>query len=87
MKIKMSGGRHVGKRRGFVKEQDQTCTLPEVRRRGASEADAPGLGEELIWEGRAMTRWRARHVTTPRAIDRMVFSDDPPSIAAASKGR
>ena len=87
MKIEMSGGRRVGNRRGFVKEQDQTCTLPEVRRRGAGEADAPGLGKELIWEGRAMTRSRARHVTTPRAIGRMVFSDDPLSVVAASKGR
>jgi hypothetical protein len=87
MKIKMSGGRHVGKRGGFVKEQDQTGTLPEVRRRSASKADAPGLGEELIGEGRAMTRWRARHETTPRAIGRMAFSDDPPRVAADSKDR
>jgi hypothetical protein len=87
MEIELNGGRHVGKRGGFVEEQDQTCTSPEVRRRGASEADAPGLGEELIREGRAMMRWGARQMTAPRANGRIVFSDDPPIIAAASEGR
>src|SRR5258708_1108106 len=36
MKIETSGGSHVGKRGGFVKEQDQACTLPEESRGGAS---------------------------------------------------
>src|SRR3954454_1396203 len=30
MKIKTSRGSHVGKRGGFVKEQDQACALAEV---------------------------------------------------------
>jgi hypothetical protein len=54
MEIKTSSGSHVGKRGGFVEEQDQACTLPEVRGCGASVKEASGLGEELIGEGRAM---------------------------------
>ena len=80
MKIETSSGRHVGERGDVVQEQDQACTLPEVRRRGASVDEASGLGEELVREGRAMKRRRARHETTPRAIGRRVFSDDTPSI-------
>jgi hypothetical protein len=80
MKIETSSGCHVGKRGGFVKEQDQACALPEVRRCGASVEEASGLGEELLREGRAMDWRRARHENTPRAIGRMVFSDDTPSI-------
>jgi len=80
MKIKPSRGRHVGKRGGFVKEQDQACTLPEVRRCGARVEEASGLGEELIREGRAMKWRRARHETIPGAVGEMVFSDDTPSI-------
>jgi hypothetical protein len=80
MKIKTSSGRHVGERGEFVEEQDQACTLPEVRRCGARVEEASSLGEELIREGGAMKRRRARHETTPRAIGRRVFSDDTPSI-------
>jgi hypothetical protein len=80
MEIKTSRGGHVGKRGEFVKEQDQACTLAEVRRCGASVEEASGLGEELVREGRAMKGGRARHETTPRAIGQMVFSDDTPSI-------
>jgi hypothetical protein len=75
MKIKASRGRHVGKRGEFVKKQDQTCTLPEVRRCGASVEEASGLGEELIWEGRAIKWRRARHETTPRGIGEMVLGE------------
>jgi hypothetical protein len=80
MKINTSRGSHVGERGGFVEEQDQACTLPEVRRRGPSVEEASSLGEELIGEGRAMKRRGARHETTPRAIGRRAFSDDTPSI-------
>src|SRR3954471_9954146 len=80
MKIKPSRGCHVGKRGGFVKEQDQACTLPEVRRCGARVEEASGLGEGLIREGRAMKWRRARHETIPGAVGEMVFSDDTPSI-------
>ena len=80
MKIKTSRGGHVGERGGFVEEQDQACTLPEVRRCGARVEEASGLGEELIREGRAMKWGRAGHETTPRAIGQKVFSDDTPSI-------
>src|SRR4051812_35611936 len=80
MKVKTSRGGHVGERGGFVEEQDQACTLPEVRRCGARVEEASRLGEELIREGRAMKRRRARHETTPGAIGRRVFSDDTPSI-------
>ena len=80
MKIETSSGSHVGESWGFVEEQDQACTLPEVRRRGSSVEEASSLGEELLREGRAMKRRRARHETTPRAIGRRVFNDDIPSI-------
>jgi hypothetical protein len=80
MKIETSRGRHVAERRGFVEEQGQACTLPEVRRRGSSVEEASSLGEELVREGRVMKRRRARHETPPRAIGRSVFSDDTPSI-------
>jgi hypothetical protein len=80
MKIKASGGCHVGDHGGFVKEQDQAGALPEVRRCGASVEEASGLGEELIREARAMKGRRARHETTPGAIGRMVSSDDTPRI-------
>jgi hypothetical protein len=80
MKIETSSGSHVGERGEFVEEQDQACTLPEVRRRGSSAEEASSLGEELIREGRAMKRRWAGHETTPRAIGRRVFSDDTPSI-------
>src|SRR4051812_19262861 len=76
----MSGGSHVGERGGFVKEQDQAGTLPEVRCCGASVEEASGFGEELLREGRARKGGRAGHETTPGAIDGMVFRDDPPSI-------
>src|SRR3954462_5290901 len=45
MKVKASSGCHVGERGEFVKEQDQACTLPEVRRCGASAEEASSLGE------------------------------------------
>jgi hypothetical protein len=81
MEIKTSRGFHVGKCGGFVKEQDQACTLPEVRCRGTSAEETAGLGEELIGKGWAM-KWRwAGHETTPGAISGMVFSDDIPSIS------
>jgi hypothetical protein len=78
MKIKTSRGGHVGERGEFVKEQDQACTLAEVRCRGSSVEEASCFGEELIREGRAMKWQRAGHETTPRAIGWMVFSDDTP---------
>jgi hypothetical protein len=87
MEIETSGGSHVGESGEFVKEQDQACSLAEVRRGRASVEEASGLGEELIREDGAMKWRRARHETTPRAIGHKVFSNDAPSIAAASKGR
>jgi len=87
MKIETSSGCHVGKGGGFVKEQDQACTLPEVSRGGASLEEASGLGEELNREGRAMKWRRARHETTPKTCGQRVFSDETPSIAAASTSR
>ena len=63
-----------------MKEQDQVCTLPEVRRRGSSVEEASCFGEELIREGGAMKWGRARHETSPGAIGQKVFSDDTPSI-------
>jgi hypothetical protein len=80
MKSETSRGSHVGERWEVVEEQDQACPLPEVRRCGSSVEEASSLGEELLREGGAMKRRRARHETTPRAIGRRVFSDDPPSI-------
>jgi hypothetical protein len=80
MKIKPSCGCYVGKRGGFVKEQDQARTLPEVRRCGARVEEASGLGEKLIREDRAMKWRRARHETIPGAVGQMIFSDDTPSI-------
>jgi hypothetical protein len=80
MEIKTSSGGHVGNRREFVKEQDQACALPEVRRSGASLEETSGLGEELIREGRAMKWRRAWHEMTPRAIGRVVVGEDTPSI-------
>jgi hypothetical protein len=65
MQVKTSGGGHIGKRRGFVEEQDQLGALPEVRRRRASAEEAQRLSEKLIREARAMKRRRARHETTP----------------------
>ena len=80
MEIETSGGSHVGNCGRFVKEQDQACTLPEVRRRGSSVEEASCFGEELIREGRAIKWGRARHETSPGAIGQKVFSDDTPSI-------
>jgi hypothetical protein len=65
MQVESSGGGRIGKRRGFLEEQDQVGALPEVRRRRASAEEAPGLSEELIREARAMKRRRAGHETTP----------------------
>jgi hypothetical protein len=87
MEIQASGGGRIGKGRGFVEEQDQARALPEVRRRGASANESPGLGQELIGEVRVMEGRRARHETTPGAIGGMVFSDEAPSIAATSESR
>src|SRR3954465_6984175 len=47
MEVETSGGSHVGERWGFVEEQDQSCTLPQMRRRGSSVEEASSLGEEL----------------------------------------
>jgi hypothetical protein len=80
MKVEMSRGSHVGEGGRFVKEQDQAGTLPEVRRCGAGVEETPCFGEELIREGRAMKWGRTGHETTPRAIDGLVFGDNPPSI-------
>jgi hypothetical protein len=85
MEIQASGGGRIGEGRGFVKEHDQACALPEVRRRGASEDESPGLGEELIGEVGAMEGRRARHETTPGAIGAVFFSDEALSIAVASE--
>ena len=63
-----------------MKEQDQACTLPEVRCCGSSVDEASCFGEEPIREGRAMKWERAGHETTPRAIGQKVFRDDTPSI-------
>ena len=87
MEIQASGGGRMGEGGGFAKEQDQARALPEVRRRGASEDESPGLGEELIGEVRVMEGRRARHETTPGAIGAVFFSDEAPSIAAASEDR
>jgi hypothetical protein len=87
VEIEPSGGGRMGEGGGFVKEQDQARALPEVRRRGASEDESPGLGEELIGEVRMMEGRRAWHETTPGAIDAVFFSDEAPNIAAASKNR
>jgi hypothetical protein len=65
MQVEAIGGGHMGKRRGFVEEQDQVGALPEVRRRRASAEEAPGLSKEIIREARAMKRRWARHETTP----------------------
>jgi hypothetical protein len=86
MQVEASGGGHIGKRRGFVEEQDQVGALSEVRRGRAGAEEVSGLGEELIREGRAMKRWRARHETTPRGMGRMGLSDGIPSIVAALEG-
>jgi hypothetical protein len=80
MEIETSGGSHVGERGEFVKEQDQACSLAEVRCGCASVEEPSGLGEELIREGRAIEWQRTRHEMTPRATGRMVFSDDTPII-------
>ena len=87
MEIEMSGGCRVGKGGGFVKEPDQASALPEVRRGGASDEEAPGLDEELLREVRAMERRRARHGTTPGAIGQLAFSDDTLSIVVISESR
>jgi hypothetical protein len=87
MKLETSSGGHVGNQGGFVKKQDQTRALTEVRRCGAGLDEASGLGEKLLREGRAM-KWRgARHEATPRLIGQRVFREDTPSILAASEGR
>lgn len=87
MEIEANGGGRIGQVGGFVKEQDQARALPEVRRRGAGEDESPGLGEELLGEVRVMEGRRARHETTPGAIDAVLFSDEAPSIAATSENR
>jgi hypothetical protein len=87
MEIEMSGGGPVGEGGGFVEEQDQTGALPEVRRGGASAAEAAGLGEEFLGEGRAMQGRGSGHGVTPSGIGQMVLSGDTPSIRAASGGR
>ena len=87
MEIKAGYGCRVGKGGVFVKEQDQVRALSEMRRRGASEKEPPGLGEELSREARVIKRRRARHETTPNTCGQRVFSDESPSIAAASTSR
>jgi len=87
VEIEVSGGGRIGEGGGFVKEQDQARALPQVRRRGASEDESPGLGEELIGEVRVREGRRARHETAPGAIDAVFFSDEAPSIALASENR
>ena len=87
MEIETSGGSHVGDGGEFVKEQDQACSLPEVRRRGASVEEASGLGEELSREDRAMQRQRTRHETTPGRTGQMVFGNQTSSIAITSRSR
>jgi hypothetical protein len=87
MKIEMGSGGRVGKGRGFVEEQDQVGALPEVRRRGASEGEAPGLRKEFLGEDRAMKGRGSRHETAPGVIGQTVFSDDPPNILTDSGAR
>ncbi len=87
MKIQARRRGHVGESGAIVKEPDQASPLPEVRRGGASDEEAPGLGEELLGEVRAMERRRARHETTPGAIGQLAFSDDPLSILVISESR
>jgi hypothetical protein len=87
MEVQVSGGGRMGEGGGFVKEQDQACALPEVRRRGASEDESPGLREELLGEVGVMEGRRARHETTPGASGAVIFSDEALSIAAASENR
>ena len=79
MKVDPGSGFHVGNRGKFVEEQDQAGTLSEVRRCGASEEEALGLGEELIGEGRAMKWEKARHETAPRTTGQL-FSVDPLTV-------
>jgi hypothetical protein len=79
MEIETSGGSPVGESGEFVKEQDQACSLAEVRRGRASVEEGSGLGEELIREGGAMKWQRTRHETTPRATGRMVLATTLPS--------
>jgi hypothetical protein len=47
--------------------------------------ETSGLGEELVREGRAVKRRRARHEAAPRAIGQMVFSDDTLSIGRVQR--
>jgi len=86
MQVETSGGGRIGERRRFVEEQNQVSALPEVRRCRASVREAPGLGEELIREGRAMKRRRAGHETTPPGMGQMGSRDSIPSIVAALEG-
>jgi hypothetical protein len=83
MQVEASGGGHIGERRGSVEERDQMGALSEVRCRRAGAAEASGLAEKLVREGRAMTRRRAGHEPTPRGMGRRDLSDDIPSIVAA----
>jgi hypothetical protein len=83
MVIQASGGGRMGEGRGFAEEQDRARGLPEVRRRGASEDESPGLGEELIGEVGVMEGRRARLETTPGALGAVFFSDEALSLAAA----
>jgi hypothetical protein len=86
MQVQPGGGRRIGERRVLMEQQDQVGPLPEVRRRRASAGESPGLGEELLREGRAMDRRRAGHERTPPAMDRIEFSASLPSIVAALEG-
>jgi hypothetical protein len=75
MQVDAGGGIGVGERGVLVQEQDQVGALAEVGRRRAGRDEPPGLREEVIGEGRAIARGRARHETAPEVIGQIADCD------------
>ena len=75
MQVDAGGGGDVGKGGVLVQEQDQVGPLAEVGRGRAGRDETPGLCQEIIGEGRAIARGRARHETAPEAIGQIAACD------------
>jgi hypothetical protein len=69
-------GSRVRERGGILQEQDESRALAEMRRRRARRHEPSGFGEELVGEGRAITRGRPRHAEVPMGSQR--FGKDVP---------
>jgi hypothetical protein len=75
MQVDAGGGFGVGERGMLVQEHDEVGALAQMGRRRASRDEPPGLSEEVIGEGRAIARGRARHETAPEVIGQVADCD------------